>query len=188
MGDPETNHSSAVTCIDVDDREEYLVSGSADSSIRVWDLKSVKSVKLRFKLDGHSTRVVEVKWSARRILSSDENAMVIIWNADEGGLALDPIQAGPEPSLFVSQNGKYCFAISRDVCADCNTRRGHLIDMEYGSIRKTIDYTKNAKSVYELIEELVTQRLINIDCVRPGVPRRECTVKLYMDSGISTRV
>ena len=58
----------------------WIVSGSADSSLRVWD---AATGKLAYTLEGHTTGVRCVAFSpdGRRIASGGEDTTVRVWDA-----------------------------------------------------------------------------------------------------------
>jgi len=53
-----------------------LASGSRDSTVKVWD---VKTHKLKFDLPGHADEVYSVDWCADKVVSGSKDRLVKIW-------------------------------------------------------------------------------------------------------------
>ncbi|OMJ65966.1 hypothetical protein SteCoe_37360 [Stentor coeruleus] len=72
-------HKSSVKCLMVDKMEEFLVSGSDDNLLKVWNLKEKTE---DFSLSGHLSPITSVDISLDRklISSGSKNGFLIIWN------------------------------------------------------------------------------------------------------------
>src|SRR5262249_35299190 len=59
------------------------LSGSGDTTVRVWDMESGRSLRV---LEGHSAGVGSVAWSpdSRFALSGSEDKMVRVWDVETG--------------------------------------------------------------------------------------------------------
>lgn len=70
-------HSAAVWAIDLSANEEWLVSGSADRSVRVWERKIFEE-KIRF--EGHDSTVTQVKFGpSGTIFSAGMDGKLLAW-------------------------------------------------------------------------------------------------------------
>ena len=52
-----TGHSNTVTSVAISSDSKYIVSGSGDKTIKIWDIESGKEIKT---LNGHSEGVYSV--------------------------------------------------------------------------------------------------------------------------------
>ncbi len=61
---------------------KYIVSGSSDKTVRVWEIATGKTFK---KLEGHADAVKSVMWSrdVNYIVSGSSDATVRVWEVDE---------------------------------------------------------------------------------------------------------
>lgn len=100
----EKAHSKKITCLAVSSDGLLGLSGSEDSSIRLWNLKSGEKIH---GLDKHKGRVVCVAISddGRLALSGDRYGKIILWNLEEG----KELHTFSDHSAYVT-----CVAFSRD--------------------------------------------------------------------------
>ncbi|KAJ3121722.1 hypothetical protein HK098_003454 [Nowakowskiella sp. JEL0407] len=74
-------HEEAAYCVQFDD--DKLVTGSRDSTIKVWD---AKSHQLRFTLAGHTSSVLCLQFDSKYLISGSSDATIIIWDIASGKL------------------------------------------------------------------------------------------------------
>ncbi len=77
----EVSHSDRVTSIAV--TEKYIVSGSKDNTIKVWNLKTRQ---LERTLTGHSDQVTSVAVTEKYIISGSKDKTIKVWNLTTGQL------------------------------------------------------------------------------------------------------
>eukprot|EP01083_Nonionella_stella_P187665 690081_1 len=98
-------HSGEVNCLDFSPFMEHLfVSGSADQTIALWDLRNVSKCLHRF--DGHKGQVFNVEWSpsAETVMAScGTDARVIVWDLARIGAqqTAEKAQDGPPEMVFL---------------------------------------------------------------------------------------
>ena len=76
---PQIGHLDSVTCIAISPNGKILVTGSADLSIKLWNLQTGALIKTLY---GHSDRVASVAISVdgSRLVSSSIDDEIILWN------------------------------------------------------------------------------------------------------------
>lgn len=100
------NHTGAIEAVEfsMTSRFQWLVSGSRDNSVIIWDLNTGKQI---VKLQGHSWWVwdVAVSPSQNRIVSAGQDGKIIVWavNTSKGVPVVTPISAVNAES----RNGTY---------------------------------------------------------------------------------
>jgi len=72
-------HTDAVTCIKVSGN--YIVSGSSDTTLRVWDKRKMTCIQV---LKGHDSYVFGLKVKDKVIYSHSNDGTVIIWKLKNG--------------------------------------------------------------------------------------------------------
>ncbi|KAJ6591092.1 WD40 repeat-like protein [Mycena vulgaris] len=79
-------HEALVRALAFDARSGRLVSASYDKSVRVWDLGTGRLVR-EFR-DGHTSHIFDVKFDARRIVSTSHDQKIVVLDFS-GGLEVD---------------------------------------------------------------------------------------------------
>ncbi|MEE8104576.1 MAG: hypothetical protein V3T86_03475, partial [Planctomycetota bacterium] len=105
-GDPiwaEGQHRRWVMCLRFDARGDRLLSGSADRTARLWN---VKEQKTEIVFEGHAKGVVAVAFLRQRVVSTDESGPLRIWDATTGLERFAIPVAGHVTALAGSVDGK----------------------------------------------------------------------------------
>src|SRR5207253_1643805 len=105
---------NAVTSVAISDDGHRIVSGSRDTTVKVWDIgKGAGGVKLLRTLPGHTATVnsVAISSNGTRIVSGSDDKTVRIWDIDKGGAG-----AGKPP--LVTLTGHTSFVTSVAISAD----------------------------------------------------------------------
>jgi len=74
-------HTESVECITLDPRQDLVITGSNDASLRVW---SFTSAQLSHTLWGHNAPVSSVSFSDGIIVSVDRSGLTLCWDVDTG--------------------------------------------------------------------------------------------------------
>jgi katanin p80 WD40 repeat-containing subunit B1 len=87
-------HKSSVNCVDFHPFGQYFASGSADTNIKVWDIRSTKSCLQTYK--GHDSAITSLKFTpdGRMLVSGSANGMIKVWDltsAKEISMIADPL-------------------------------------------------------------------------------------------------
>jgi mitochondrial division protein 1 len=104
-------HCESVECLDFETPYGYLVSGSADKSLRVWDISNHKCVGV---LDGHEGWIRAVQISAYSVVSGSGDHTAKLWDVSklsESGQQLIDAQDDTEPlvrSFYGHTGGVTC--------------------------------------------------------------------------------
>ncbi|KAJ6588435.1 WD40-repeat-containing domain protein [Mycena capillaripes] len=80
-------HEALVRALAFDAASGRLVSASYDKSVRVWDLATGRV--LRIVRDSHTSHIFDVKFDARRIVSTSHDQKIVVLDFS-GGLGVDP--------------------------------------------------------------------------------------------------
>ncbi|KAJ7507263.1 WD40 repeat-like protein [Mycena galericulata] len=80
-------HEALVRALAFDARSGRLVSASYDKSVRVWDLATGRV--LRVVRDSHTSHIFDVKFDARRIVSTSHDQKIVVLDFSNG-LGVDP--------------------------------------------------------------------------------------------------
>jgi WD40 repeat protein len=77
-------HMFAINSISVSPDHRFFVSGSMDKSIKVWELDSMKLLKVidKSRHAGHATSVNKVLWTDfnNQVLSASDDKKISIWD------------------------------------------------------------------------------------------------------------
>ncbi|KAM3132589.1 hypothetical protein pb186bvf_015261 [Paramecium bursaria] len=96
-------HMSYVKTIDYNDKDDIIISGSTDKSIKLWNCKT-KTIIID-KLQSHENDIIQIQLSKNKenILSLDKNGYLYNWRIDLTNKNLIKIQE------FIDQNKIYTF-------------------------------------------------------------------------------
>ncbi len=109
-------HKDAVTCVSYSLNGTRVVSGSNDSTIRIWDAES--GVVVGEPLTGHDDSVCSVAHSpdGHHIISGSMDCTIRIWDADTGVAVGNPLEghARTVESVAYSPDGRHIISGSSD--------------------------------------------------------------------------
>ena len=74
-------HIASVTALDFSSDGKQLVTGSEDTTVRIWDLDKQKELKT---LEEHTSNVCAIRfdWTTQTMASASLDGMLVIWNKD----------------------------------------------------------------------------------------------------------
>jgi len=124
-------HSKPVNSVAFDNRGRFLLSGSADKTIRLWD---VSTKKTQWVFEEHSNEVMSVCFSPDNQLaaSADRDGKILVWNVESRKTATSfKSNLYSVDSLCFSPDGKYLLSTASD-CGmielwDIKSEREYLI-------------------------------------------------------------
>jgi len=90
-------HVRTVACLAFDPTGRYLASGSADATVRVWDLADPVRPAAVAVLRGHAGAVLALAYTpdGRRIVTGGADGLVVLWDAARG---VEIRRARPDPA------------------------------------------------------------------------------------------
>ncbi len=109
-----TGHSNAIWCVAFSPNDQTLVSGSADKTIKVWNLDTGQ---MRRTLVGHSdiVRSVTFRPNGQVLVSGSGDKTIKIWNVQTGKLIRTLTgHSGPVWSVAISHDGQTLVSGSED--------------------------------------------------------------------------
>ena len=109
------SHTSSVTSVVISQEGKYLVSGSLDLTIKVWNLENKK--KEEFTLAGHSDSVnsVVISQDGKYVISGSSDKTIKVWNLEEKKEEFTLQGHTSEiTSVAITQDGKYLVSGSHD--------------------------------------------------------------------------
>lgn len=117
-----------------DETPEYIVTGSVDDTVKVWQVKN-SSLKLKHKLSGHSLGVVSVAVNSdgTRCASSSLDSSLRLWDL-ESGEKISSIDVGPVDiwTVVFSPDDKF-------IVSGSHAGKIHLYGTESGKQEQTLD-------------------------------------------------
>jgi len=89
-------HTGGINCICYSPNGRHIISGSDDTTIRIWDAET--GVISGEPLKGHTMSVSSVAYSpdGRRIISGSEDKTIRIWDAETGAAVGKPLEGHSE--------------------------------------------------------------------------------------------
>src|SRR5258708_1960751 len=111
-----SGHTQVVTCMRYSPNGYYIVSGSLDKTIRIWDAESRCAVGK--PLEGHTCSVRSVVYSpdGRRIVSGSADRTIRMWDAETGSAVGKPLKGHTRSvrSIAYSPDGHHIISGSVD--------------------------------------------------------------------------
>lgn len=138
---PNDMHDASILCLQYD--SEILVTGSSDSTLIVWDIKTYKPIR---RLHDHTGGVLDVALDAKHIVSCSKDSTIIVWDrktfAVKGKL---PGHRGPVNA--VQLRGKFLVSASGDGIA-------RLWDIEKLTLVKEFSAKERGLAAVEFSEDM----------------------------------
>jgi WD40 repeat protein len=109
-------HDGTVNSISYSPNGCYIITGSSDNTIRIWDAETGSAVGK--PLEGHTDPVSSVAYSpdGRRIISGSDDKTIRIWDAESGSAVGKPLEGHTDPvwSVAYSPDGRRIISGSDD--------------------------------------------------------------------------
>jgi WD40 repeat protein len=135
---PSEGHTDRVSSIAFSPDGKYVISGSDDKTICVWDAKEGNIVSGPFK--GHISQVSSVACSpdGKHIVSGAWDNTIHIWDAEKGNTVSRPFvgQTDSVMSVAFSPHGKYVISGSEDKTIHVwNVKEGNMVPFGGHSVK-----------------------------------------------------
>ena len=133
VGEPLRGHSETVTSLCFSPDSRWLVSGSVDKRVRVWNCRTGQAGS---PLLGHTSHVYSVRTDGRLIISGSSDTTIRIWDFATGEPIGLPINAGnPVRAVALFNDGRIIAAAGGSVCLwDVKTRL-RIVSMTHPDVR-----------------------------------------------------
>ena len=105
---PSEWHDASILCLQYDDK--ILVTGSSDSDLLIWDIKTYEPIKRLIK---HTGGVLDVALDAKHIVSCSKDSRIIVWDRDTYE-AKGELTGHRGPVNAVQLRGKFLVSASGD--------------------------------------------------------------------------
>lgn len=138
---PSEWHDASILCLQYDD--EILVTGSSDSDLLVWDIKTYEPIQ---RLRRHSGGVLDVALDANHIISCSKDSRIIVWDRK----TFEPrgeLSGHRGPVNAVQLRGKYLVSASGDGIA-------RLWDIEQLKLVKEFSAKERGLAAVEFSEDM----------------------------------
>ncbi|OQO03370.1 hypothetical protein B0A48_11628 [Cryoendolithus antarcticus] len=138
---PEQWHDASILCLQYDDK--ILVTGSSDSTLLVWDIKTYKPMR---RLTDHTGGVLDVALDAKYIVSCSKDSSIIVWNRSDYSIkGRLPGHRGPVNA--VQLRGRFLVSASGDGIA-------RLWDIEKMTLVKEFSAKERGLAAVEFSEDM----------------------------------
>ena len=162
-------HSDGVMCLQVDDANNMLATGSYDTTVKIWNLETGEVVRT---LSGHTRGVGALQFDDCKLISASMDGTLRIWNYRSGD-CLSILHGHSDGVICLHYDGSLLASGSADATIrvwnfdtkECFTMRGHRDWVNSVRISST------ARTVFSASDD-TTIRLWNLDtreCVRTFV-------------------
>ena len=103
---PTLGHTGSVNSIAITPDGKYVVSGSCDGTIKLWDINSGKEIR---SLEGHSDRVdfIAITPDGKHIVSGRKDNTIKLWDIHIGALHVSFVSVDDGEWLAWKPNGEY---------------------------------------------------------------------------------
>lgn len=115
------NDSSPIRSISFHPTGDYLLSGTADGPVRLYDVRQGQCFSSQNDSDNHQSGINYVRWSAdgRMYVTAGDDGNIKIWDSQSGKL-INTIQAAhgghQVASVCFSKTGRYLLSAGTDSC------------------------------------------------------------------------
>ena len=134
-------HDASILCLQYDDK--ILVTGSSDSDLLVWDIKTYEPIK---RLCRHTGGVLDVALDAKHIVSCSKDSRIIVWDRDTYE-SKGELTGHRGPVNAVQLRGKYLVSASGDGIA-------RLWDLEQMKLIKEFSAKERGLAAVEFSEDM----------------------------------
>jgi WD40 repeat protein len=141
-----SKHGGAVSSICFSPDSRWLVSGSRDGTVRMWDCGTGQAVGS--PLLGHTNWVNSVCTDGQRIISGSNDLTIRIWSCDTRQLIGQPIKVGRSVAPLSLSKGRIAAGVEEDVCIfDIETRQQIVIMKGHSASVWTVAFSPNGSRV-----------------------------------------
>ena len=138
---PSEWHNASILCLQYDDK--ILVTGSSDTDLLVWDIKTYEPIK---RLEKHTGGVLDVALDAKHIVSCSKDSRIIVWDRETYS-AKGELTGHRGPVNAVQLRGKYLVSASGDGIA-------RLWDIEQMKLIKEFSAKERGLAAVEFSEDM----------------------------------
>ncbi|PVF93396.1 WD40 repeat-like protein [Serendipita vermifera] len=134
-------HTQSVNSVAFSPDSKYIVSGSGDNTVRVWDAETGNIVTAPFT--GHKQPVTSVSFSidSQWVISGSSDKTIRVWNAETGDLIAGPFEGHKDTvrSVSFSPDGKRVVSGSTDATILVwNSEMGNIISGPFEGHKGTV--------------------------------------------------
>ncbi|MCU4176759.1 caspase family protein [Carboxylicivirga sp. N1Y90] len=157
-------HSRYVTCVDISADGKYAITGSADNTLKLWNIKSGKEIR-NFTMHTEAIRSVFFNAEGTKIVSASNDNKAIVYDVIKGKvLAEMQIDNKLEKACFTPDGSKVITADDRNLLSLWDANTGQLIGdykKHYSAVISKQSFTNDGNAFLQYVDrnEMVSVNL-----------------------------
>lgn len=145
-------HSNHISCVEISNSCNFLLTGSSDTTIRMWNLNTL-SQKFVFRGHKHCVTTLAITKNEKLAISGSDDFTIIIWDIKKRCLKIQINLTAPANRIEIGYEDKYFLSLSLDGVLSCydlvSFRDTHSYKISHRAYFFTLFFEKNCVVVWE---------------------------------------